>query len=69
MRGFQPLLSLWMLGGANAQFNTAIIVKSGVGTIVDMEMLYVGVRNTSCNVCTRTESMGVEAQKHECHKT
>ena len=59
MRGFQPLLSLWMLGGANALINTAIIVKSGVGTIVDMEMkklLYVGVRNTSCNVCTRTES-------------
>ena len=47
-------------------------MKSRVGIIVDMEtkkVLYVGVRNISCIVRTRTESMGAEAQKHEYHKT
>ena len=45
--------------------------KSGVGIIIGMEtkkLLYIGVRNKYCSVCARAESMGVEAQKHECHK-
>ena len=45
--------------------------KSGVAIIIGKEtgkLLYMGVRDKYCGVCTQAERAGKEPQVHECHK-